>query len=49
MLKEWELQCLLDEKSDCIQVDFVYSLPEIYNMRRDEIKAPARSVYKNMP
>ena len=33
MLKEGELQCLLDEKSDCAHVGFVYSLPELYNMK----------------
>jgi hypothetical protein len=44
MLKEGELQCLLDEKSDCVHVGFVYSLPELYNMN-DEIKAPPRSAY----
>jgi hypothetical protein len=37
MLKEGELQCLLDERTDCIHVGFVYSLPELYNMN-DEIK-----------
>jgi hypothetical protein len=26
MLKEGELQCLLDEKADCVHVGFVYSL-----------------------
>lgn len=39
MLKEGELQCLLDEKSDCVHVGFVYSLPELYNMN-NKIKAP---------
>ena len=29
MLKEGELQCLLDEKSDCVHVGFVYSLHEL--------------------
>ena len=42
MLKEGELQCLLDEKADCVHVGFVYSLPELYN---DEINAPPRSTY----
>jgi hypothetical protein len=39
MLKEGELQCLLDEKSDCVHVGFVYSLPELYNMN-NKIRAP---------
>ena len=39
MLKEGEMQCLLDEKSDCVHVGFVYSLPELYNMN-NKIKAP---------
>jgi hypothetical protein len=42
MLKEGELQCLLDERADCVHVGFVYSLPELYNMN-DEIKAPPSS------
>jgi hypothetical protein len=30
LLKDGELQCLLDEKSsDCVHVGFVYSLPEL--------------------
>jgi hypothetical protein len=44
MLKEGELQCLLDERADCVHVGFVYSLPELYNMNY-EIKAPPRSAY----
>jgi hypothetical protein len=44
MLKEGELQCLLDEKSDCVHVGFVYSLPELYKMS-DTIKAPSRLAY----
>ena len=44
MLKEGELQCLLDERADCVHVGFVYSLPELYNMN-DEIKAPPPSAY----
>jgi hypothetical protein len=47
MLKEGELQCLLDDRADCIHVGFVYSLPELYNMN-DEIKAPPRSAYGDM-
>jgi hypothetical protein len=45
MLKEGELQCLLDERADCVHVGFVYSLPELYNMNDKEIKAPPRSAY----
>lgn len=29
-LKDGELQCSLDEKTDCVHVGFVYSLPEFY-------------------
>src|SRR6187551_1533343 len=36
LLKEGELQCLLDERSDCVRVGFVYSLPELYN--NEELK-----------
>jgi hypothetical protein len=43
LLKEGELQCLLDEKSDCIHVGFVYSLPELYN--NGKVKAPSRAAY----
>jgi hypothetical protein len=25
-----ELQCLLDGRSDCVHVGFMYSLPELY-------------------
>jgi hypothetical protein len=32
LLKDRELQCLLDEKSDCVHVGFVYSLPELYSI-----------------
>jgi hypothetical protein len=48
MLKEGELQCLLDERAaDCVHVGFVYSLPELYKMN-DEIKVPPRSAYGDM-
>jgi hypothetical protein len=40
MLKEGELQCLQDERADCVQ-----SLLELYN---DEIKAPPRSTYEDI-
>src|SRR5919198_181777 len=43
LLKEGELQCLLDEKSDCIHVGFVYSLPELY--KNEKVTAPPRSAY----
>ena len=29
-IKNGELYCMLDEKTDCIHVGFVYSLPEVY-------------------
>jgi hypothetical protein len=48
MLKEGELQCLLDERADCVHVGFVYSLPELYNMNNQEIKALPRSAYGDM-
>ncbi|HZA06242.1 MAG TPA: hypothetical protein VE619_00945 [Nitrososphaeraceae archaeon] len=44
MLKEGELQCLLDQKADCIHIGFVYSLPELYNMN-NQIKALPTSAY----
>ena len=47
MLKGGELQCLLDERADCVHVGFVYSLPELHNMT-DEIKARPRSAYGDM-
>jgi len=43
LLKEGELQCLLDERSDCVHVGFVYSLPELYN--NEKVKVPPRSAY----
>ena len=30
ILKNGELRCLVDEKTDCIHIGFVYSLPEVY-------------------
>jgi len=36
------VQCLLDERSDCVHGRFAYSLPEPCN--NEEIKAP-RSAY----
>lgn len=32
MIRNGELQCLLDERADCIHVGFVYSLPEVYTV-----------------
>jgi hypothetical protein len=43
LLKEGELQCLLDERPDCVYVGFVYSLPELCYMNNNEIKVPPRS------
>jgi hypothetical protein len=43
LLKEGELQCLLDERSDCVHVGFVYSLPELYN--NEKVKARPRGAY----
>ena len=48
MLKEGELQCLLDGKADCVHVGFVYSLLELYDMNNQEIKAPPRSAYRDI-
>ncbi len=43
LLKDRELQCLLDEKSDCVHVGFVYSLPEVYSIIHSKaIKVPHR-------
>src|SRR5436190_24006575 len=46
LLKNGELQCLLDEKSDCVHVGFVYSLPELYRIINNNkgVKVP-RSTY----
>ena len=30
IIRNGELQCLLDEKTDCVHIGFVYALPEIY-------------------
>lgn len=30
MIRNGELQCLLDEKTDCVHVGFLYGMPEIY-------------------
>lgn len=43
LLKDRDLQCLLDEKSDCVHVGFVYSLPELYSIISSKaIKVPRR-------
>ena len=46
LMKNGELQCLLDERSDCVHVGFVYSLPELYCIINNNkaIKVP-RSTY----
>lgn len=31
LLKNDELQCLLDESSNCVHIGFAYSLPELYS------------------
>ena len=38
IVRNGELQCLLDEKTDCIHIGFVYSLPEIYKVLEEEKK-----------
>ena len=30
ILRNGELRCLLDDKTDCIHIGFVYSLPELH-------------------
>ena len=32
IIRNGELQCLLDEKIDCIHIGYAYSLPEIYEV-----------------
>jgi hypothetical protein len=46
LMKNGELQCLLDERSDCVHIGFVYSLPELYCIinTNKAIKGP-RSTY----
>jgi hypothetical protein len=48
LLKESELQCLLDERSDCIHISFDYSLPELYHLATNEIKVPPSSAYEEI-
>jgi hypothetical protein len=39
VIRNGELQCLLDERTDCTHIGFVYALPEIYEvMERKGIK-----------
>jgi hypothetical protein len=45
LLKNGELQCLLDERSDCIHVGFVYSLPELYSLISNKGIRMPRSLY----
>ncbi len=41
LLRNGELQCLLDEKNDCVHIGFVYSLTEVYSiMNIKGIKIP---------
>ncbi|HZE79235.1 MAG TPA: hypothetical protein VE089_11875 [Nitrososphaeraceae archaeon] len=32
LLKDGQLQCLLDKRADCVHVGFVYSLPDLYRI-----------------
>jgi hypothetical protein len=48
LLKDGELQGLLDERSDCVHVGFVYSLPEVYYLYDNEIKVSPRSAFGDM-
>jgi hypothetical protein len=42
LMNNGELQCLLDERSDCVHVGFVYSLPELYDIISNKgIKVPS--------
>ena len=42
LLRNGELQCLLDESSHCIHVGFAYSLPELYStIEFKEVKVPS--------
>lgn len=41
VVKNGELQCLLDEKTDCVHIGFAYSLSEIYSiLKMRNIKTP---------
>jgi hypothetical protein len=42
LMNKGELQCLLDERTDCVHVGFVYSLPELYGIISSKgIKVPS--------
>jgi hypothetical protein len=45
LFKNGELQCLLDERADCVHVGFVYSLPEIYFVINSKAVKIPRSLY----
>jgi hypothetical protein len=32
IIKDGQLQCLLDEKTDCMHIGFAYALPEVYEV-----------------
>jgi hypothetical protein len=38
LMNNGELQCLLDEKSGCVHLGFVYSLPELYGIIRHQTR-----------
>jgi hypothetical protein len=40
MVRNGELYCLLDERSDCVHVGFAYSIPEVYSAINNKGKAP---------
>lgn len=41
-IKNGELYCMLDEKSDCVHVGFVYSIPEMYKVLHEHgVKMPS--------
>jgi hypothetical protein len=45
LMNNGELQCLLDERSDCVHVGFVYSLPELYGIISSKgIKVPSSAL-----
>ena len=45
LMNNGELQCLLDERSDCVHVGFVYSLPELYGIISNKgIKVPSSAL-----
>ena len=41
LMNNGELQCLLDERSDCVHIGFVYSLPELFIISTKGIKVPS--------